>query len=71
MIDDRVFGDVDSFRAQFTSQPKEQAFANLRLRIAPICKRTLQSEASGSSGRGAGRQTRSLACTNTFAYSAS
>ena len=42
MIDDRVFGDVDSFRAQFTSQPKEQAFANLRLRIAPICKRTLR-----------------------------
>ena len=42
MIDDRVFGDLDSFRAQFTSQPKEQAFANLRLRIAPICKRTLR-----------------------------
>ena len=42
MIDDRVFGDVDSFRAQFTSQPKERAFANLRLRIAPICKRTLR-----------------------------
>lgn len=47
MIDDRVFGDLDSFRAQFT-QPnliqknKEQAFAALRSRIAPICKRTLR-----------------------------
>ena len=42
MIDDRVFGDVDSFRSQFASQPKELAFANLRARIAPICKRTLR-----------------------------
>ena len=42
MIDDRVFGDVDSFRSQFSSQPKEKAFASLRARIAPICKRTLR-----------------------------
>jgi len=42
MIDDRVFGDVDSFRSQFASQPKDQAFANLRSRIAPLCKRTLR-----------------------------
>jgi len=26
MIDDRVFGDLDSFRAQFIQQNKEQAF---------------------------------------------
>jgi len=42
MIDDRVFGDPDSFRTQFTQQNKEQAFSSLRTRIAPICKRTLR-----------------------------
>ena len=42
MIDDRVFGDIDSFRSQFTAQPKEQAFAALRTRLAPVCKRTLR-----------------------------
>jgi ERCC4-related helicase len=42
MIDDRVFGDIDSFRAQFSQPNKEQAFASLRARIAPICKRTLR-----------------------------
>jgi SNF2 family DNA or RNA helicase len=34
MIDDRVFGDIDSFRSQFTAQPREQAFAALRTRLA-------------------------------------
>jgi ERCC4-related helicase len=42
MIDDRVFGDIDSFRSQFTAQPREQAFAALRTRLAPVCKRTLR-----------------------------
>lgn len=42
MIDDRVFGDLDSFRAQFTAQPREQAFTALRDRLATICKRTLR-----------------------------
>ncbi|MDO9225503.1 MAG: SNF2-related protein [Pseudomonadota bacterium] len=42
MIDDRVFGDLDSFRAQFSLPNKEQAFAGLRARIAPICMRTLR-----------------------------
>jgi ERCC4-related helicase len=42
MIDDRVFGDLDSFRAQFTQPNRKQAFAALRSRIAPICKRTLR-----------------------------
>ncbi len=44
MIDDRVFGDVDSFRTQFTSQGRGQAFDNLRERLAPICKRTLRKQ---------------------------
>ncbi len=42
MIDDRVFGDIDSFRAQFMAQSKEQAFTALRARLAPVCKRTLR-----------------------------
>ena len=42
MIDDRVFGDIDSFRSQFIAQPKEQAFAALRTRLAPVCQRTLR-----------------------------
>ena len=42
MVDDRVFGDLDSFRTQFSQPNREQAFAALRARIAPICKRTLR-----------------------------
>lgn len=42
MIDDRVFGDLDSFRSQFTQVSREQAFAALRTRIKPLCKRTLR-----------------------------
>ena len=42
IIDDRVFGDLDSFRAQFSSQSKELAFNGLRARLAPVCKRTLR-----------------------------
>lgn len=41
-IDDRVFGDLDSFRSQFTG--REQAFNDLRDRLAPICKRTLRKQ---------------------------
>ncbi|MBR7745625.1 SNF2-related protein [Undibacterium baiyunense] len=43
IIDDRVFGDVDSFRSQFTAQPREQAFAALQARLKNVCKRTLRS----------------------------
>jgi len=39
-IDERVFGDLDSFRAQFTG--KEPSFDGLRNRLAPFCKRTLR-----------------------------
>jgi len=42
IIDDRVFGDLDSFRAQFSSQARDTAFAGLRARLAPLCKRTLR-----------------------------
>ncbi|WP_242412235.1 SNF2-related protein, partial [Salmonella enterica] len=41
-IDDRVFGDLDSFRSQFTG--REQSFSSLRDRLAPICKRSLRKQ---------------------------
>jgi hypothetical protein len=44
IIDDRVFGDLDSFRSQFTAQGRGQAFGNLRQRLAPVCKRTLRKQ---------------------------
>jgi superfamily II DNA/RNA helicase len=42
IIDDRVFGDLDSFRAQFTSNGHEQSFGALRERLSTVCKRTLR-----------------------------
>ncbi|ODT94624.1 MAG: DEAD/DEAH box helicase [Rhodanobacter sp. SCN 67-45] len=44
IIDDRVFGYLDSFRTQFTAQGKDQAFGSLRNRLAPVCKRTLRKQ---------------------------
>lgn len=41
-IDDRVFGDLDSFRAQFGQLREAGSFEMLKRRIAPICKRTLR-----------------------------
>ncbi len=40
LIDERVFGDLDSFRTQFTG--KASALENLRERLASLCKRTLR-----------------------------
>lgn len=42
IIDERVFGDQDSFRRQFSSINQEATFQHLRSRIAPLCKRTLR-----------------------------
>ncbi|CAJ9335776.1 SNF2 family helicase [Burkholderia pseudomallei] len=44
MIDERVFGDIDSFRVQFTAQGKDQAYGGLRERLAAVCKRTLRQQ---------------------------
>lgn len=41
-IDDRVFGDLDSFRQQFGALRDEKSFAALKQRIGPVCKRTLR-----------------------------
>lgn len=44
IIDERVFGDLDSFRAQFVAHGQRDTFAALRARLAPICKRTLRKQ---------------------------
>lgn len=41
-IDDRVFGDIDSFRTQFSQLRDADSFDELKHRISPICKRTLR-----------------------------
>ena len=41
-IDDRVFGDLDSFRQQFGQLRDAGSFEALKHRISPICKRTLR-----------------------------
>jgi hypothetical protein len=41
-IDERVFGDLDSFKSQFGSLKNAESFDALKSRIAPICKRTLR-----------------------------
>ncbi len=44
IIDERVFGDLDSFRRQFATINQEETFRHLRSRIAPLCKRTLRQQ---------------------------
>lgn len=44
IIDDRVFGDLDSFRTQFTGGGKGQGFGALRERLTAVCKRTLRKQ---------------------------
>ena len=41
-IDERVFGDLDSFRQQFGNLREPGSFEELKHRISPICKRTLR-----------------------------
>ena len=41
-IDERVFGDLDSYRLQFGQLKDTSTFAALKQRISPICKRTLR-----------------------------
>lgn len=41
-IDERVFGDLDSFRTQFGQLRDAASFDALKHRIRPICKRTLR-----------------------------
>lgn len=41
-IDDRVFGDLESFKVQFGQLREPGSFNALKHRISPICKRTLR-----------------------------
>ena len=42
MVDDRVFGDLSSFRDQFGTLGNADTFAKLRSRLTSVCKRTLR-----------------------------
>lgn len=42
IVDDRVFGDLDSFKTQFGQLKDATSFDALKNRIQPICKRTLR-----------------------------
>lgn len=44
IIDEHVFGDAKSFQAQFGRLTRPEEFAELRSRLAPICKRTLRKD---------------------------
>jgi len=41
-IDDHIFGDLTSFRAQFANLNQEQVFHTLKTRLKPVCHRTLR-----------------------------
>lgn len=41
-VDERVFGDLDSFKTQFGQLKDAASFDSLKNRIQPICKRTLR-----------------------------
>jgi ERCC4-related helicase len=42
IVDEHAFGDLESFRARFARNPATADFAELRLRLRPVCKRTLR-----------------------------
>lgn len=41
-IDEHAFGDIKSFREQFTNLSQQQVFNTLKARLKPICHRTLR-----------------------------
>lgn len=44
ILDEQVFGDLDSFRSQYGRITDQQTFTSLKQRIAPVCKRTLRQQ---------------------------
>lgn len=44
MIDEHVFGDLKSFKSQFSRMNGGDDFTDLKTRIAPVCKRTLRKQ---------------------------
>ena len=47
VIDDRVFGDLQSFREQFSNLNQAQVFEVLKKRLEPVCTRTLRRQVTG------------------------
>lgn len=45
IIDDYAFGDLKSFKMQYNHNLSDTDYANLRSRLAPLCKRTLRRQA--------------------------
>lgn len=41
-IDEHIFGDINSFRAQFGNTEQAQTFKTLKARLKPVCNRTLR-----------------------------
>lgn len=41
-IDEHMFGDLDSFRAQYANLSQDAVFAKLKDRLSPVCHRTLR-----------------------------
>ena len=44
VLDERVFGDLESFKSQFITGDKEVTLPQLRARLATVCKRTLRQQ---------------------------
>ncbi|WEI12975.1 DEAD/DEAH box helicase [Acinetobacter soli] len=44
ILDERVFGDLESFKSQFITGDKEVTLPQLRARLATVCKRTLRQQ---------------------------
>jgi ERCC4-related helicase len=42
VVDDRIFGDLKSFKEQFASLHNQATFETLKARLQPLCKRTLR-----------------------------
>lgn len=47
IIDDYIFGDLKSFKSQFSRLIDEENYEELRKRLIPICKRTLRRQVIG------------------------
>ncbi len=44
IIDEHTFGDLKSFKEQFTNLSQEQVFETLKARLRPVCHRTLRQQ---------------------------
>jgi SNF2 family DNA or RNA helicase len=47
IIDEHAFGDLKSFREQYANLTQDQVFQSLKMRLKPICHRTLRRQVAG------------------------